>query len=143
MKPEIKAAWVAALRSGEYEQGDGNLQKEGKFCCLGVLCEIAVKQFDLDIDVRAEGLYSEDDSTVVTLYNEQSAFLPSAVQDWAGMDDNGGYFDQPVHVLDGEIVTPTPAMWGQYGPTEVRTLYLLNDGGVSFDAIANVIEEKF
>lgn len=41
MNPEIKARWVAALRSGEYEQATGQLRNEhGEFCCLGVLCDL-------------------------------------------------------------------------------------------------------
>lgn len=44
MDPELKAKWVAALRSGEYKQGTGRLRKptaDGqRFCCLGVLCEV-------------------------------------------------------------------------------------------------------
>jgi len=40
MDPEVKKAWVEALRSGEYEQTDGGLCYDGKYCCLGVLCEI-------------------------------------------------------------------------------------------------------
>ena len=40
MNPEIKAKWIEALRSGKYEQGQGKLNKNGKFCCLGVLCEV-------------------------------------------------------------------------------------------------------
>ena len=42
MKPNIKARWVAALRSGTYAQGKGTLHNEGEntFCCLGVLCDI-------------------------------------------------------------------------------------------------------
>lgn len=37
----MKAAeWVKALRSGDYEQGQDYLCRDGKFCCLGVLCEI-------------------------------------------------------------------------------------------------------
>lgn len=31
--------WVAALRSGEYEQGHGSLCEYGKYCCLGVLAK--------------------------------------------------------------------------------------------------------
>ena len=55
MNLEIKAKWVAALRSGEYTQGYGRLRdSDNKFCCLGVLCnlhaqahpEIAAKQTD-------------------------------------------------------------------------------------------------
>jgi hypothetical protein len=41
MNPDVKAKWVAALRSGEYKQGPEWLQGEsGCFCCLGVLCDI-------------------------------------------------------------------------------------------------------
>lgn len=40
MNPEIKAKWVAALRSGEYKQGKGSLSTGGEFCCLGVLCDL-------------------------------------------------------------------------------------------------------
>ena len=44
MKAEIKKLWTDALRSGEYKQGYGMLRsKEDEFCCLGVLCELAVK----------------------------------------------------------------------------------------------------
>lgn len=46
MKREIKAEWLKALRSGEYEQIAGILKgrdaKTGKvgYCCLGVLCDV-------------------------------------------------------------------------------------------------------
>lgn len=44
MTPELKAKWIAALRSGEYKQTRGRLLRnwrgEDRFCCLGVLCEI-------------------------------------------------------------------------------------------------------
>lgn len=41
LKPEIKKAWLEALRSGKYEQGHQALRTvDSKFCCLGVLCDI-------------------------------------------------------------------------------------------------------
>jgi len=40
MDAELKAKWVKALRSGEYKQGFSSFEKEGRFCCLGVLCKI-------------------------------------------------------------------------------------------------------
>lgn len=41
MKHEYAIEWVKALRSGEYPQGTTRLlDLEGKYCCLGVLCEI-------------------------------------------------------------------------------------------------------
>lgn len=42
MDAELKAKWVAALRSGEYRQGCRFLLTEsGAMCCLGVLREVA------------------------------------------------------------------------------------------------------
>ncbi len=41
LKPEFKAKWVAALRSGEYQQGKRALNpQEGHYCCLGVACVV-------------------------------------------------------------------------------------------------------
>jgi hypothetical protein len=40
MDQRIKKEWVDALRSGTYEQGFGSLRKDGKYCCLGVLCAV-------------------------------------------------------------------------------------------------------
>jgi hypothetical protein len=46
MNPEVKARWVAALRSGEYKQGKGALRLNNKFCCLGVLCDLYGDDYD-------------------------------------------------------------------------------------------------
>jgi hypothetical protein len=45
MNKEWKDKWVTALRSGKYEQGQGQLatlytNHNTKYCCLGVLCDI-------------------------------------------------------------------------------------------------------
>jgi hypothetical protein len=40
MNPEVKAAWIAALRSGKYKQGRQALRVGDFFCCLGVLCDV-------------------------------------------------------------------------------------------------------
>lgn len=40
MSEDLKDRWVAALRSGKYEQGTGQLRLGGTFCCLGVLCDV-------------------------------------------------------------------------------------------------------
>ena len=41
---EFYALWLAALESGEYSQGSGYLQANGKFCCMGVAGDLLVKQ---------------------------------------------------------------------------------------------------
>src|SRR5689334_17986564 len=45
MAADLKSLWLAALRSGDYAQCDGQLRDdiddETSYCCLGVLCEAA------------------------------------------------------------------------------------------------------
>lgn len=44
---DLKTRWIAALRSGEYQQGQGVLRQEDRFCCMGVLeLIIGVKSTD-------------------------------------------------------------------------------------------------
>lgn len=47
MKPELKKEWLKWLRSGRYKKGIGYLceQVDGEdlYCCLGVLCDIAIQ----------------------------------------------------------------------------------------------------
>lgn len=40
---EVLKLWVAALRSGKYQQTEGELRGNGGFCCLGVVCDLARK----------------------------------------------------------------------------------------------------
>lgn len=89
MNPEIKKAWIAALRGDEYRRGEGGLCKtsdEGRgdsFCCLGVLCDLAVKA-GLG-EWCDEGLFrawkSEDWGS------SEAGILPKPVADWAGLDE--------------------------------------------------------
>lgn len=48
MKKNIKKKWLAALKSGEYRQGQETLvqiEESGKqYCCLGVLCHLWAKE---------------------------------------------------------------------------------------------------
>lgn len=124
MKPEVKAKWVTALRSKEYTQGQKVLHNvdEGTYCCLGVLCELAVKD-GLDVTVN-DSLAEDYDNidTVVTYYDESNVVLPLSVLEWAGMKSDVGVFTDK-------------------GGTHMLTA--LNDDGKDFDYIANVIEEYF
>jgi hypothetical protein len=48
LEPELKDKWIAALRSGDYQQGRYVLKQfkstNYQYCCLGVLCEITEGQ---------------------------------------------------------------------------------------------------
>lgn len=83
MNPEIKAKWVAALRSGEYQQGRERLRAANdKFCCLGVLCDIHSKE------TGTPWQYGDIDRNV---YCGKTAFLPESVADWAELTHVGPY----------------------------------------------------
>lgn len=47
MDATVKAKWVAALRSGEYQKGVGHLHDKDTdtYCCLGVLCKAVGAEF--------------------------------------------------------------------------------------------------
>lgn len=113
MNPDIKAQWLQALRSGEYQQGKGFLRRiDNSYCCLGVLCDLAVKAEIIRTPLlKASGaMYGYGDGG-------SAAGLPDVVRDWAGLKSR-----LPVA--------------GQ------RELHDLNDrAGFSFAQIADLIEE--
>ncbi len=83
MNKEIKAKWVAALRSGSYVQGTGMLRSEGnQFCCLGVLC-------NLHAQVHPKIAAKQKDSES---YMGESEILPTEVMNWAGVDTQNGWW---------------------------------------------------
>jgi hypothetical protein len=61
MDPDVRDAWVAALRSGEFAQTTGKLTRVVRtgvdaptgHCCLGVLCELARRAGVPLVDVAA------------------------------------------------------------------------------------------
>jgi hypothetical protein len=75
MNPEVKAAWVAALRSGEYRQGQGGLRAGDEFCCLGVLC-----------DLKGDDWIAGHNNDEVYGYSLRGVFdmPPASVYSWAG-----------------------------------------------------------
>ena len=94
-KKRILQEWIAALKGegeykGVYKQGRGALHKIGQgrkkdtFCCLGVLCDLAVKAKVLDVPVLYGREYYYDGST---------AYLSDTVREWAGMASDNGEFD--------------------------------------------------
>jgi hypothetical protein len=79
MKPEIKKLWLKALRSGKYRQTKEKLSDgKGRFCCLGVLCDLHAKA------KRAK--WGKNDDGDMTYLGEWET-LPFDVQRWAGLDD--------------------------------------------------------
>jgi len=112
----IIATWLEALRSGEYKQTKGALHtKKGKkegFCCLGVLCDLAVKA-----KVIPEPLTLEIGGIQEFRYEGYSGNLPEEVMKWAGLEDSSGSY-------------------------EGDSLADLNDNGKKFTTIAKIIESR-
>jgi hypothetical protein len=113
MNQEVKEKWVKALRSGYYEQCKEFLSIDNRFCCLGVLCEIAVR----------EGITSKKESGVsyVKYYDDDIKTIPPSVRGWAELPIN------PIIKYGG----------GKVYITELNDGYCLN-----FNEIANLIEEQ-
>ena len=118
MNPTVKAQWLEALRSGSLQQGEGWLQRGDAYCCLGVLCEVAVQAMVIAPARDVDG---------VMHYETKSTSLPDLVFNWAGLPEGNQWSSASdnfkLHVQD--------------------KLIELNDvDGASFDEIADWIEEN-
>lgn len=80
MNPEVKTLWTAGLRSGEFEQGEGLLTKDGKDCCLGVLCKLGIRA-----GIQMEVFTGEDGAVT---YDGEDSYLPRKIMEWAGLDSS-------------------------------------------------------
>jgi hypothetical protein len=127
MNKRVKDLWVAALRSGEYEQGIGYLKLNSKaFCCLGVLCEVAVKEGVTVTKTLIDKTQGQSHPRLTYVYgkNETEASLPSEVYEWAECEHN------PTVRFNNNSNLTTP-------------LWKLNDiNRLSFNEIANLIEHQ-
>lgn len=126
MDQEIHSQWVAALESGQYQQGKRVLRtSDDTYCCLGVLCDLAVKA-DLAKweNISGDWVIMPKNETFVTAYGADTAtgLLPRFVREWAKLDT-----DNPsVRTSSSE-----------------RTLTQLNDTyDYSFAQIADAIKES-
>lgn len=98
--------WVDALRSGEYEQGYGALLNDGKYCCLGVACEVAILN---GVELAKEPVDSEYRPGRYAFGKETSLFLPGKVQEWLGIDSQEpgvfntvGIAESVIHLNDSQ-----------------------------------------
>ena len=57
-RDEVYRLWIDALRSGKYPQTIYQLKRDGKFCGLGVVCDLARKDGGPEWD---DGLYRDSD----------------------------------------------------------------------------------
>lgn len=75
MNKEVKEKWVAALTSGEYKQGVGQLKTpDNRYCCLGVLTELYRKE---------TGIGEWDGNEFCGTSEPSCSFLTDEVTKWA------------------------------------------------------------
>lgn len=131
--PEIKALnddqkkhmrlLVAALRSDEFGQVADYLHTKDGYCCLGVACELYRRETGNGV-WRSRGFevyYFDPESKTqgaIPSSFEEAKLLPYHVYDWIGG-------------IGGDI------------PTTESYASLLNDSGVSFSRIANILEDTY
>lgn len=121
MKHEIAERWVAALRSGQYKQTKSVLYDGAGFCCLGVLCELAVSAGIAELVRGPEGEWEGYEYRYGVLGDLDFETLPEVVRTWAGIASNDGVF----------------------GDSDFDNLTHLNDSqGYDFNQIADVIERE-
>src|SRR5213592_5017987 len=88
----LAKAWVEALRSGEYQQTREVLSKRDAYCCMGVLCEVAIK---LGVPVK------KSMSNGVVRYDRKLCGVPKSVQSAAGLANDCGIFGSMGDSLTG------------------------------------------
>ena len=126
MKADIKAKWLADLRSGKFPQTTGALRNGNGYCCLGVLCDIYAQETGVEWAVP-------NDYDNCTMHGNDST-LPYEVEQWAGLThEHGGYVAVTKRYDEGEETTVF------HSPS----LTELNDAwNYDFKQIADVIEEQ-
>jgi hypothetical protein len=114
MNSQVKQQWITALRSNEYNQTQGSLRTSEGYCCLGVLCDLYVKEHDVEEwNVGPHGSYA---------FKGEPNILPNCVIEWSGLNDANPY------VLSFH--------------DDMLSLANMNDCGKTFGEIAQVIEEQ-
>lgn len=120
MNKEIGERWVAALRSGEYEQyTTGGLKSpacDNRMCCLGVLADLYAKEHGVEWEKRQD--------TGKPFIMGEADFLPIEVRVWGDINYN-------------PLIT-----YGYYGEPQEHDIAFLNDSKVHFSTLANLIEEQ-
>lgn len=116
MNQEVKTKWLDALRSGKYEQGQSFLRVDDTFCCLGVLCDIYLKEKNLNwIQVNVD----DDPILYSCMRFTEDEVLPEEVMKWVSLD------------------TPDPRITSKNAQVSE-----LNDDSYSFNEIADLIEKE-
>lgn len=89
MHKEYKEEWIAALRSGNYEQTTGELRNQYGHCCLGVLCDI----YD-NSKWNNNYLYCEEECVLPEWLRQEMDLDVSVEQTLIALNDRGKSFQE-------------------------------------------------
>jgi hypothetical protein len=104
MDAELKAKWVKALRSGEYQQGTSALRRVDEFCCLGVLADMIGANWVR----RKDGLPSQipflGEKQIGSATHLNNDILPDDIQgDLVCQNDSGKTFPEIADYIEREL----------------------------------------
>ena len=109
LPPELKAQWLAALRSGEYIQCTGQLSREVEgvmqHCCLGVLCRLQGRlektgslEYDGTMDTASSLVLSHDNPVYfLTEVVSREEGIPCTLAD---LNDRGATFAEIADIIE-------------------------------------------
>jgi len=93
---------------------------DDKYCCLGVLCELAVREGVIDPPLPGvQGHFTD-----AYYYDGNKNYVALAVRQWAGLEDSVGEYQVE-------------------GVEKEQVLAVNNDQGMPFTQIAAIIEKHF
>ena len=132
MREDVAKLWAEDLRQNADFQGEGALCSDGKFCCLGRLCELALNYIPgLEKRTIDAPLYGDGDFSYGKEDNFNDAVLPLAVRDWAGIKNCAGMFK-----AEGQYFTLIDLNDGTHEDDDV---YIRKN----FNEIADIIEKEW
>jgi hypothetical protein len=151
MNPDVKKLWIDDLNDENIIQGTGQLRDiNDRFCCLGVLCRIAVREGIIpdpklkfsDPEVQGWALRQEENYYIYGTVNDTSGFsLPYEVIEWADLDES----DPQVILTEEEareFFGKSPEEMGWSESHCAPSMAGMNDEGIPFSVIARVIDRK-
>lgn len=103
--------WIAALRSGEYPQGQGRLRTNGLYCCLAVLCTISGmgkwESTERGWEYMGEGcVLPEVLGERVGLAYGQSIIYSDGEHSLVEMNDDGATFEEIANLIECYLLEP-------------------------------------
>jgi|SRR5688572_3458264 len=124
LQDQRRRALVSALKSGKYSQTTGTLRRgaskdKGGFCCLGVACEVAIRD-GLNLSCSRQPLgnytYGRDEGSPSTVS------LPSTARAWYGFTSH-----DPQLLVPARVAETSDTLMEQWTPGQLVAATSLND----------------